>query len=251
MTETGSCRSLEWSRAPRVRTLDGQDGFPDGDGPERVGTGKRRTALIADDDEFFRMALRVILTGQLGFSEVIEAPSFDDAVECLAARGDISLALFDLAMPGMKSAASLRAVREGFAELKIAVVSGSRRRSDILLALTNGVHGYVPKSVGAGAIGNALSLVLDGMVYVPQLITELDPEDASPPAAPPATVESLTPRQKDVLRLLVQGKSNKEIARLLALSESTVKVHMSALFRSLGTTSRSAAAALGAQMLGG
>ena len=210
----------------------------------------RKVALIADDDEFFRMALRVILTDRLGFSEVIEANSLDEAVDCLSAHDDVTLALFDLAMPGMKSAASLRAVRESFVDLKIAVVSGSRCRNDILLALTNGVHGYVPKSLGASMIQHALDLIANGSVYVPSLITTLDTEEQVRPAvAPQSALEDLTPRQKEVLHLVVQGKSNKEIARTLELGEGTVKVHMSALFRSLGTSSRSAAAVVGAQLL--
>jgi DNA-binding NarL/FixJ family response regulator len=108
-----------------------------------------RVCLIADDDEFFRMALRSILQAKLGFSQVIETASLDEAVECLSGSDRADLALFDLAMPGMASAASLRAVRECFPELKIAVVSASSRRSDILQALEAGVHGYVPKSLGA------------------------------------------------------------------------------------------------------
>jgi DNA-binding NarL/FixJ family response regulator len=211
-----------------------------------------KIALIADDDEFFRMAIRVILIEKLGFSEVIEAASLDSAIESLSFRDDISLALFDLAMPGMKSAASLRAVRENFADLKVAVVSGSRRREDVLLALTSGMNGYVPKSLGAACIRDALALVMDGLIYVPHLITDLHEEDRCQAVdETQAIIESLTPRQKDVLGLLIEAKSNKEIARILDLSEGTIKVHLSALFRILGTNSRSAAAIIGAKALAG
>lgn len=234
-----------------ARSAAGESGGADEGRNARVCQGAAvKTALIADDDEFFRMALRVILIEQLGFSQVIEASTLDDAIEYLG-RGEVTLALFDLAMPGMTSAASLRAVREGFPDLNIAVISGSRRRDDVLLALTNGVNGYVPKSLGPAKIRNALELVLDGLVYVPQLITDLDAEElAQPRVARQGVLDGLTPRQTEVLRVLVQGKSNKEIARILDLSESTVKVHMSALFRTLGTSSRSAAAVMGAQLLG-
>jgi DNA-binding NarL/FixJ family response regulator len=211
-----------------------------------------KIALIADDDEFFRMAIRVILIEKLGFTEVIEAGSLDSAIESLSFRDDISLALFDLAMPGMKSAASLRAVRESFADLKIAVVSGSRRRDDVLLALTSGMNGYVPKSLGAACIRDALALVMDGLIYVPHLITDLHEEDRCQAVdETQAIIENLTPRQKDVLGLLIEAKSNKEIARILDLSEGTIKVHLSALFRILGTNSRSAAAIIGAKALAG
>lgn len=211
-----------------------------------------KTALIADDDEYFRMALRVILTEKLGFSKVVEVSSLDDAVECLLRNDEVSLAVFDLAMPGMESAKSLRVVREDFADLKIAVIAGSRRREDVLQALASGVNCYVPKSLGSSNIRIALALVMEGQVYVPQLITELhsEKEIAQPGTATQDAVDVLTPRQKEVLRVLAQGKSNKEIARLLDLGEGTVKVHISGLFRTLGTSSRSAAAVIGAQLLG-
>ena len=95
-------------------------------------TSRNHVALIADDDEFFRMALSTILTGKLGFSEVVQTASLDEAVEKLSDRADISLALFDLAMPGMQSPANLRAVRDCFGKLPVAVVSSSKNRSDVL-----------------------------------------------------------------------------------------------------------------------
>src|SRR5687767_11174223 len=91
--------------------------------------------LIADDDEFFRMALRTILTRSVEGVQILETASLDEAVERLSEAGPVALALFDLAMPGMESAASLRAVRECFPQTLVAVVSASRRRADILLAL--------------------------------------------------------------------------------------------------------------------
>ena len=124
-------------------------------------TSRNRVALIADDDEFFRMALATILTGKLGFSDVVQTASLDEAVEKLSARGDVSLALFDLAMPGMESPASLRAVRDCFTKLKIAVVSGSMRRRDILSALEAGVHGYVPKGLGVAELAHAAEVGAD------------------------------------------------------------------------------------------
>ena len=215
-----------------------------------------KTALIADDDEFFRLALRTLLVTRLDFGQVIETASLDDAVERLSDRSDICLALFDLAMPGMETAASLRAVRECFKDLRIAVVSSSQRRRDVLLALESGVHGYVPKSLGLSELAAALSQILEGVIYVPPSLAELPSLSEEVQAAtsrhpvPQNQVrEALTPRQLDVLELLVQGKSNKEIARALKLGEGTVKVHMAALFRSLHVTSRSAAAVQGARIL--
>jgi DNA-binding NarL/FixJ family response regulator len=215
-----------------------------------------RVVLIADDDEFFRLALKSILTNGLGFGQVIETGSLDEALERLGDRTDISLALFDLAMPGMESAASLGAVRECFPHLRVAVVSGSKRRRDILLALEAGVHGYVHKGVGAPDLARALRKIMDGEIYVPSSLADLPavaddaPSNLSPPGSRDAgRSASLTPRQREVLQLLVQGKSNKEIARALQLGEGTVKIHLASLFRNLGVNNRSAAAVAGLHLL--
>ena len=215
----------------------------------------KKIALIADDDEFFRMALATILTSKLKFAEVVQAASLDEAVEKLSARPDISLSLFDLAMPGMESPANLRAVRDCFETLRVAVVSSSKNRQDILSALEAGVHGYVPKGLGVADLAHALQLIVDGVIYVPPSIADLPAQEQPAPsrevaAAPPkAALAILTPRQRGVLELLVQGKSNKAIARDLDLGEGTVKVHMAALFRSLGVRTRTAAAVAGGRLL--
>ena len=215
-----------------------------------------RTALVADDDEFFRVALSTILTKQLGFTKVVETASLDEALERLAEPSQISVALFDLAMPGVQSPANLRAVRECFPSTIVAVVSGSSRRRDILLALEAGVHGYIPKSLGITELANALRMILGGAIYVPSSLAELptDHDQSVEPGSEPIGSGRggplpLTPRQRDVLQLLVQGKSNKEIARALKLGEGTVKVHMAALFRTLDVSTRSAAAVAGAKLL--
>lgn len=212
-------------------------------------------ALVADDDEFFRIALATILRNKLGFEEVVEAGSLDEAIERLADRDDCFLALFDLTMPGMESAASLGAVREVRPDIKVAVVSASSRRSDILTALATGIHGYVPKSLGAQDLAAALRVILSGAIYVPPSLAGRppDPTEAAPSPAVEIplrrAIEFLTPRQREVLLLLVEGLSNKEIARKLRLGEGTVKIHMAALFRSLRVRNRQEAAAAGARLL--
>jgi DNA-binding NarL/FixJ family response regulator len=214
-----------------------------------------RIAITADDDEFFRAGLRAILSRQLGFSEVIETSSFDEALEQLAARNGVSLALFDLQMPGMDSPGSLRTVREFFPDTIVAMVSSSRSRVDILMALEAGAHGYISKGLSMTEMAGALGQILEGYVYVPSFLSEIPSDPESPFLLRErmerriGDVSLLTPRQRQVLDLLIRGKSNKEIARALDLSDGTIKVHMAALFKNLGVNSRSAAAALGARHL--
>src|SRR4029078_10393065 len=93
----------------------------------------RRAALTADDDEFFRIAIRSILSTRLGIEEVIETGSFDDALEKLAENPDVQLALFDLQMPGIKSASNLRVVRENFPNIRVVVVSSSTDRAQLIV----------------------------------------------------------------------------------------------------------------------
>ncbi|MBY0296066.1 MAG: response regulator transcription factor [Methylobacterium sp.] len=224
-----------------------------------------RAALIADDDEFFRLAMTAILGRNFGFREVVETGSLDAALDQLAQRANgISLALFDLAMPGMAGPGSLSAVRECFPWVTVAVVSGSSERHKILAALEVGVHGYVPKGLGSSELTRAIGMILEGQIYVPPSLAVLDgPASARVPAVERRTgseggemprssrAVELTPRQRDVLSLLVEGKSNKEIARQLQLGEGTVKVHIAALLRGLGVQNRAAAAVVGARLLAG
>src|SRR5918998_3191942 len=177
-----------------------------------------RVGLIADDDAYFRMAVSAILTRQFGFSGVLEAASLDEALECMSENPNVCAALFDLSMPGMRTPTHLRAVRECFPNARIAVISGSSSRHDILLALEAGVHGYVLKSLSITDLNAALNVIFDGGIYVPPLLanlpsaplpSEMRAEESSSESA--LAGSPLTPRQQEVLDLLVQGKTNKEI----------------------------------------
>lgn len=212
----------------------------------------RLSALIADDDEFFRQSVQAILQKRFGFSDVVQCGSLDEAVEALSSNEFVSFALFDLMMPGMQSPGNLKAVRECFPNLRLVVASASEQRGDILHALEVGVHGYIAKRLGVSKLTEALDLILRGHILVPSSLSEIDPgatDLRAPAELASLSAESLSPRQSQVLQLLMQGKSNKEIARALKLGEGTVKVHLAALFRTLGVNSRSGAAALGAKVL--
>jgi DNA-binding NarL/FixJ family response regulator len=144
---------------------------------------------------------------------------------------------------------SLKGVRERFPDLCLVMATASNRREDVLLALQAGVNGYIAKSMGLKELSSALKQIVGGTVYVPASIARLSITGSADEIADTAVADlapTLTPRQKDVLTLIVKGNSNKQIARGLGLGEGTVKVHLAALFRTLGVRSRSAAAAKGA-----
>lgn len=205
----------------------------------------RGKALVADDHGLYRTGLAFLLRDQLGFQEIVEVAGFDEALDQLAVTSDITLALFDLSMPGMGGAESLVIVRETYPELKLAVVSASEERSDVLAALAAGLGGYIPKSLPDGEIVQALESVLAGRVYVPTFMAHPAPGQrfVSPPVPAPRPthalkIDDLTARQRDVLQAVLKGYSNKEIARQLDIAEGTVKIHLSALFSQLGARNR-------------
>lgn len=209
-------------------------------------TPARGKALVADDHGLYRTGLAFLLRDQLGFSEIIEAAGFDEALDQLALVRDFSLALFDLSMPGINGPDSLVIVRETYPELRIAVVSGSEERTDVLAALAAGLGGYIPKSLSDDEIVAAIEDVLADKVYVPRFMAAPQPGQRFQPApVPPPTrqsqslrLEDLTARQRDVLACVLKGLSNKEIARHLDIAEGTVKIHLSALFGQLGARNR-------------
>ena len=214
----------------------------------------QRAALIADPDEYFRIALEMILQDHVGFSVVHHATSLDEAYDHLTRQPQIALSVFELNLPGVSDATSLTAVWDCFPNVQVAVVSTSARRHDILTTLDAGVHGYVPKTASPAELTAALKLIVDGIIYVPPSITSTsslvleEPVLNAKPAKGAAPLDTLTPRQREVLGLLLKGKSNKAIARTLTVGVGTVKVHISSVFRALGVNTRAAAAVAGTQM---
>lgn len=201
-------------------------------------------ALIADDHELFRSGLKQLLIDALGAADVREAETLDQAIEILTNEGAGDLVLVDLRMPGMNGAEALAALRDGFPDAKIAVVSAWEERSEIFAALGAGVHGYIPKSLPSTEIAEALRSILEGRIYVPAAIGKREP--GSPPVgvAPSADgQDKLTGRQKEVLNELLKGQASKEIARTLDIAEGTVKIHLAAIYRALGVRTRAEAIA--------
>jgi len=219
--------------------------------------------LIADDHALVRQGLRQLLADDqlglpnaLGDLSFLEADGFDAALEVLATKG-ADLLLIDLSMPGMAGANSLRALREAHPNTKIVVITGWEDRATMLDCLGAGVHGYVPKSFATDQIVKAIEVILGGGVYVPSEIANLNGTETvngsgkDKPIGSMPTVAGLarfTKRQLDVLQLLGQGRSTKEIARVLELSEGTVKVHLAAIYRGLNARNRTEAVALASKL---
>lgn len=197
--------------------------------------------LIADDHALLRRGLGETLN-QLGEDvTVLEAADLASACTRLREHPDADLAIIDLRMPGMNGGASLRMLNEAAATVPLVILSASENPAEMRDALDHGAVGFISKGESAAVILNALRLVLAGGVYVPPALLR-QPQAATESMDNP--IGKLTPRQRDVLRLLTDDKSNKEIARLLDLTEATVKAHVTAIFRVLNVTNRTQAVRL-------
>ena len=204
----------------------------------------RGTVLVADDHEVFRIGLVQLLRSSLKIKRFLEAESLLEVTDHLKDQ-DLALAIIDLRMPGMTGAKDLERIRRQRPDVQIVVVSASESREDILHALEAGVHGYIVKNQHTDQLIARLRYILSGEIYVPPSLAEQQPV---PDRAPRAS-KRLSGRQHQVLKGLVEGKSNKEIAKGLNVAEGTVKMHLAALYRVLGATNRAHAAALGRQLI--
>jgi DNA-binding NarL/FixJ family response regulator len=192
--------------------------------------------LIADDHALFREGLKLQLQALDPSVDILEAADFDTAMAHARESESLDLILIDLGMPGMAWREALPLVRQRCPGTPLVVISASDSRDDILAALNSGAAGYIPKSSTGKVMLLALDLVMSGGVYVPPEVLSWI-ERTSTPDAPPAA-HSLTPRQIDVLKLMAEGQSNKQIARTLDLSEGTVKLHVAAVLKALGADNR-------------
>lgn len=185
--------------------------------------------LIADDHALFREGMRHTLQQLDKNAVVIETCDYSATREQLASHPDLDLALIDLNMPTQDKTANIDTLLAESPTVPIVVLSASEDRRDIRRALEAGAMGFIPKSESAEVMLGALHLVLSGGIYVPPILVRSDDT---------ARNGDLTPRQRDVLREMAGGKSNREIGEHLGLSEATVKVHITAIFKCLNVTNR-------------
>jgi DNA-binding NarL/FixJ family response regulator len=220
------------------------------------------TILVADDHAVTRFGLVQLFRDALGADQVVEAQTYAEALDRLHDRS-IRLAIIDLGMPGLDSPADLAHVRRSRPDIKVIVLSASEARADILAALQAGVHGYLVKTAKMDRLISRIQHVMAGEIYVPPSLADLPCLDKTlrhhALIADTAAGESLngddadhvvlSDRQRQVLEGLMLGLSNKQIARELELAEGTIKMHVGALFRTLGAQNRTHAVALGKKLL--
>lgn len=201
--------------------------------------------LVVDDHPLIREAMGTVLQELDSGLEVLEAGSFEEAMSVAQREPELGLMLLDIRLPGTSGLDGLEVLRERYPTVPVVVLSASEDRAEVMRALDLGAMGFIPKSQPSRVMLNALRLVLAGGVYLPGEVLSpvyaagvAEPSPACQPAPGGAT---LTPRQKEVLSLLVQGKPNKVICRELNLAEGTVKIHVAAILKALGVMNRTQA----------
>ena len=200
--------------------------------------------LLVEDHALVREGLSQILRQLDGEVRIHEAENGDSAVRLLEMVDDIDLVLLDLALPGVDGLTWLATQRKRYPALPMVVVSAYDDAQTVNRVMKGGAAGFVSKAAPADQLLDALSRVLAGEIVEPvasrpaALGADLPPESS-------VTVKArdfgLSPRQAEVLTLMSKGKSNREIAQLLGLTEGTVKIHATAIYKALGVNSRTQA----------
>ncbi len=189
--------------------------------------------LIVDDHTLFREGMRLLLATFSPDLQVQQSGSIAEAIRCIEREARFSLILLDLGLGDGAGLQSLDRINAHADHVPVVILSGTEDPDIIRSAIDCGAMGFILKSAPPQTMMQALNLVLAGGIYLPAIALS-----ASADRSVSAESVSMSPRQRDVLSLVIKGMSNKRIARELGIEESTVKTHMSGIFESLGVRSR-------------
>ncbi len=211
--------------------------------------------ILADDHSLMRDILRHYVSLLEGSVEILEAATLQGVLKHSDnGQPPPDLILLDLDMPGMNGLNGIVEVKENFSEAKIIVVSAIEDKETILNALQVGIAGYIPKTTSGQSLVSAIQLVMNGDRYLPAtLLSDTAKRDKNERAEVVSPLKSddkfskLTARENSVMCLLIQGKTNKEIARVLRLEEVTIKVHLRNIFRKIDASNRTDAVRIALQ----
>lgn len=195
--------------------------------------------LIADDHALFRDGLALRLEQIAPDAAISQASGYSQVFKILKSDNKFDILVLDVEMQDMPWLESLRQIREISPQTKIVVVSATEDSRTIRTILSTGVKGYIPKRSEIKVFNNAFKLISDGGTYVPPTVIDNSPINNI--SGRNTGIKLLTTRQSQVLDLIAQGKSNKQIAYEMGVSESTVKLHINALLRSLHVNNRTQA----------
>lgn len=206
--------------------------------------------LVADDHQLVIDALEKYLIGIDPDVEVIPALKFEETIDNVRESPDFDLIILDLYLPDMTGLEGLTLLHSQCPEIPIVMISGVANRREIMDALERGAAGFIPKDLSSSMIVKALEIVLSGVRYIPSILVggrsliEKEPGySGKVPRDTGSPFGKLTRREREVLAWLLNGYSNKEIARNIGVKEITVAFHLRGVFKKLGVSNRTKAAA--------
>lgn len=208
--------------------------------------------LVADDHELFLTGLELVIAGKYPRAKIITAHNYTEIYEVLEKEDDFDAILTDLAMPGDIWSNAIQKIHDKLPETPIIILSAIFDEGIVQKTIEIGVSGYISKTASHQDILEALDLVISGGAYLPtDLLKSGVTNNSETDLLLQSLVEEtpvknneekyLTPRQKSVLEAIASGKSNKQIAYDLGLTEGTVKLHVTAILKILGVYNRTAA----------
>lgn len=206
--------------------------------------------LFADDHSLVREGIKPFLMELADDVRIFEGASLDTALSQVEDLAHLDLVILDLHMPGMHGGAGVERVQAAFPKAPIIILSGAEGHDEIMSVIDRGISGFIPKTTSGEALLSAINLVLSGERYIPsQLLTV---RKQTPLAGRSSTKKidilgTLSEREADTLTLLIDGQTNKEIARALTLQEATIKIHVKNIYRKIGAANRAQAVKISLQ----
>jgi two-component system, NarL family, nitrate/nitrite response regulator NarL len=206
--------------------------------------------MVVDDHTLFRRGLTALLAADGRFEVVAEAGDASEALR-IAAAAKPDVILLDNHLPGVNGVDALPGLREAAPAARVLMLTVSEDERDLAAALRGGARGYLLKTADSPVLAAAIERTMRGESTIsPEMTAKLaDAFGAAPPGAPALRppIDELSPREQQILGQIAEGASNKEIARVLFIAETTVKIHVQHILRKLGLSSRVQAAVYAAQ----
>lgn len=200
------------------------------------------TILIADDHDMICDAVSQHLALSGGF-KVLSARDFASVMSTLHDAESVEMLLLDVFMPGMAGLESVQKILSAYPDLKVILFSGNASNDFVFQAFKLGVRGYVPKTMPLRSLTAALHLVQSGQMFLPMSLLQAQGDVGALDHGPDGQSQ-LSPKEVRMLRFVADGKTNKEIAWALGVSEVTIKMYMRSVFSKLGAANRTHAVML-------
>lgn len=196
--------------------------------------------LITDEQSLFRDGLSLRLKQINQDIEILQASGLNE-MQKIISENIIDILILDIDIAALNIAETVSKLKTAAPDTKIVAISSSEDTRNIKKILSFGIKGYIPKKLDSNILSGALKLILDGGTYIPPAMLNNTADYSSLSGNISPLKKNLTNRQSQVLDLIAQGKSNKQIAYDMGVSEATVKLHINALLRSLKVNNRTQA----------